>query len=65
MAHDILYVNSQSELQPYVFDFADDLPDDTALADIGSGSTITAFSKFEYSLYLLIYSKLKASQSII
>src|SRR3990167_6780523 len=44
MAHDILEVNPQSELQPYTFNFALDLPDDTALADIGSGSTITAFS---------------------
>ena len=44
MAHDILYVNSQSELQPYVMNFALDLPDDTALSDIGSGSTITAYS---------------------
>ena len=44
MAHDILLVNPQSELQPYVMNFAQDLPDDTALSDIGSGSTITAFS---------------------
>ena len=44
MAHDILLVNPQSELQPYVMNFAPDLPDDTVLSDIGSGSTITAFS---------------------
>jgi len=44
MAHDILLINPQSELQPYVFDFADDLPGDTALSDIASGSTITAYS---------------------
>lgn len=44
MAHDILLVNPQSELQPYTFNFADDLPDDTALYDIGSGSTITAYN---------------------
>ena len=44
MAHDILYVNPQSELQKYIFDFSDDLPDDTVLSDIGSGSTITAYS---------------------
>ena len=43
MAHDIVYVNSQSELVPYQFDFTDDLTGDTALTDIGSGSTITAY----------------------
>lgn len=44
MAHDILYISPQSELQPFTFDFSDDLPNDTTLKDIGSGSTITAFS---------------------
>lgn len=44
MAHDILYVSPQSELQKFTFDFADDLPDDTTLSDILSGSTITAYS---------------------
>ena len=43
MAHDSLYVNPQSELQPYTFDFANDLPGDTTLSDVGSGSTISAF----------------------
>jgi hypothetical protein len=43
MAHDILYVNPQSEVQTYTFDFAPDMPGDTALSDIGSGSTITAY----------------------
>lgn len=46
MATDILYVNPQSELQPYPMDYANDLPGDTALSDIGSGSTISAF-KFD------------------
>lgn len=46
MAHDSLYVNPQSELQPYIFDFSNDLTGDTALTDIGSGSTISAF-KFD------------------
>lgn len=44
MAHDQIYLNSQSELQPYTFNFAPDLTSDTTLKDIGSGSTITAFS---------------------
>lgn len=44
MAHDSLYVNPQGELQPYIFDFSDDLTGDTTLFDIGSGSTITAYS---------------------
>lgn len=44
MAHDILLVNPQSEKQNYIFNFADDLTGDTTLADIGAGSTITAFS---------------------
>jgi len=44
MAQDVIYLNPQGEVQTYAFDFADDLPGDTALSDIGSGSTITAFS---------------------
>ncbi len=44
MAHDILYVNPQSEKQNYIFNFADDLTGDTTMFDIGSGSTITAFN---------------------
>jgi hypothetical protein len=44
MAHNTLYVNPQSELVPYTFDFADDLTGDTTLYDIGSGSTITAYN---------------------
>lgn len=44
MAHDILYVNSQSEIVPYEFDFAPYLISDTSLNDVGSGSTIDAFS---------------------
>jgi hypothetical protein len=44
MAHDILYVNSQSETIPYEFDFAPHLTSDSALNDIGSGSTINAYS---------------------
>lgn len=43
MAHDILYANPHSEKQNYIFDFADDLTGDTALSDIGSGSTIIAY----------------------
>jgi len=43
MAHDIIYVNPQGELQPYTFDFTDDLTGDTVLKDIGSGSTINAY----------------------
>src|SRR5574341_1812206 len=43
MAHDAIYVNPQSESQPYTFDFSDDLTGDTTLFDIGSGSTISAF----------------------
>lgn len=44
MAHDILYVNPNGvEKQNYIFDFSDDLTGDTVLADIGSGSTITAY----------------------
>ena len=45
MAHDVLYVNPNGgEKQNYIFDFSDDLTGDTTLADIGSGSTITAYS---------------------
>ena len=44
MAHDILYLNPQGDSWAYTFDFALDLPGDTVLKDIGSGSTITAFS---------------------
>ena len=43
MAHDILYVNPDSEVQPYTFDFAPDLPGDTTLSDIASGSAINAY----------------------
>jgi hypothetical protein len=47
MAHDTLYVNPSiagtAEKQNYIFDFSDDLTGDTALYDIGSGSTISAF----------------------
>ena len=44
MAHDILYVNPQSEIQRYTFDFAPDLTGDTSLVAIGAGaSTITAY----------------------
>lgn len=43
MAHDYLYQNT-NESRIYVFDFADELTGDTALNNIGSGSTITAFS---------------------
>ncbi len=44
MAHDILYINPHGvEKQNYIFDFSDDLTGDTTLADIGAGSTITAF----------------------
>jgi hypothetical protein len=45
MAHDVIYVNSQSELVKYQFDFGDEesLSTDSALTDIGSGSTITAY----------------------
>lgn len=44
MAHDVLYLNPQGESFKYTFDFADDLTGDTALADIGSGSTIIAYN---------------------
>ena len=46
MAHDVIYVNSQSELIKYQFDFGDEesLSTDSALTDIGAGSTISAFS---------------------
>lgn len=44
MAHDILLVNPQGESVTYPFDFALDLPNDTTLNNIASGSTITAFS---------------------
>lgn len=49
MAHDVIYVNSASELQSYQFDFADEdaLSTDSALTDIGSGSTITAYDSDE------------------
>ncbi len=45
MAHDVIYVNPASELQSYQFNFADEdsLSTDSALSDIGSGSTITAY----------------------
>lgn len=45
MAHDLVYINSQSESLVYTFDFTDDLPGDSSLVDIGVGaSTITAYS---------------------
>jgi hypothetical protein len=44
MAHDVTYVNPQGELQLYEFDFAPLLPNDSTLANIGSGSTINAYN---------------------
>ena len=65
MAHDILYVNSQSELQPYVMNFALDLPDDTALSDIGSGSTITAYSSAGTDVSsTILSSKIRSSMTL-
>ena len=43
MATDYLYINT-TESVTYTFDYASDLPNDTTLNNIGSGSTITAYS---------------------